>query len=228
MQISGNKIIYSNKKFSNKFKKNKKIKKFVIILLFTILIIAVITVTVFNRVSPRIVEYCKSRTKSISTLAINKAIFLSLSSVSYTDFINIERNTDGDITLLQANSFLINDLARITTTNTEIYLNNSLHNGIDIPSGTLTAIPLLSGKGPIINISVSPHASVTCIFISQFESAGINQTRHMIMLEVHSTIELIIPTSNSTFTLVNQILVCESIIVGKIPSVFLQSGTLNK
>lgn len=228
MQINGNRINYSNR--SNKEKKTFKIKKsYKILLIITavILFVVILISSTLNSISPRIVAYCEARVRSMSTQAINRALFLSFSATTYSDIIRIDKNDRGEIVLLQANSLLINEIAKSMSSNTEFFLSTIVEQGIDIPLGTLSNMTIFSGKGPNINIVFTPLPTVACVFKSEFETAGINQTRHKIYLEILTSITIIIPTATKIIDLTNQILICENIIVGQIPETFLQMGKLN-
>ena len=56
------------------------------------------------------------------------------------------------------------------------------------------------------------------------EEAGINQTRHKIFLNVAAAVELIMPTSASVVQTEAEVLVCESLLVGKVPEIYLDFG----
>ena len=69
-----------------------------------------------------------------------------------------------------------------------------------------------------------PVEAVNCTFVSEFEEAGINQTRHKIFLNVAASVELIMPTSASVVQTEAEVLVCESLLVGKVPEIYLDFG----
>jgi len=52
---------------------------------------------------------------------------------------------------------------------------------------------LFAAGGPKINVRVIPTGSVETDFESEFVSAGINQTRHRIYLEVKTTVGIVVP-----------------------------------
>lgn len=97
---------------------------------------------------------------------------------------------------------------------------------VKIPIGTLSGSPLLAGKGFKVTIRVLPLGSVKCQFVSEFETAGINQTRHKIYLDVVATISIVLPTSQSIVKTNTPVLVSESIIVGKVPDTYLSAGSI--
>lgn len=204
----------------------KKLKKG-IILAVIFLVIVVVCIYTLNSVSPTIVAFSEAKIKSLTTAAVNSAIFeVMLEPISYGDLVSIEKNADGEITLIAANSMIINKLARDMAQSTETYIEKMGEQVVKIPIGTLSGSPLLAGKGFKVTIRVLPLGSVKCQFVSEFETAGINQTRHKIYLDVVATISIVLPTSQSIVKTNTPVLVSESIIVGKVPDTYLSAGSI--
>ncbi|MDD6054519.1 MAG: sporulation protein YunB [Clostridiales bacterium] len=204
----------------------KKLKKG-IILAVIFLVIVVVCIYTLNSVSPTIVAFSEAKIKSLTTAAVNSAIFeVMLEPISYGDLVSIEKNADGEITLIAANSMIINKLARDMAQSTETYIEKMGEQDVKIPIGTLSGSPLLAGKGFKVTIRVLPLGSVKCQFVSEFETAGINQTRHKIYLDVVASISIVLPTSQSIVKTNTPVLVSESIIVGKVPDTYLSAGSI--
>ena len=53
---------------------------------------------------------------------------------------------------------------------------------------------------------------------TEFESAGINQTRHKVVLTLRGDVRMIIPTGAATVEAVTEVAVAECIIVGEVPT----------
>lgn len=211
---------------SSKKQTSGKIKK-ILIILSVLIIILIITIYLLNSVSPTIVAFSEAKIKSLTTSAVNSAIFdVMIEPLSYGDLITIEKNDQGDITLIQANSIVINKLARDMAQSTETYIEKMGEQDVEIPIGTLSGSPLLAGKGFKVTIKVLPLGSVKCQFVSEFESAGINQTRHKIYLDVVASISIVLPTSQSVVKINTPVLVSESIIIGKVPETYLAAGSI--
>lgn len=209
-------------------KRRKIVSKITTVAVILLVILVGIALWIYWRsMTPAILDIAESRMTAETTFAINEAVSVSLSGVEdYQNFVTVEKDADGQITMLYANSALVNDLARKTAMLTQNRINQLKSFDIDVPLGTLSGIPLLSDKGPTVNIEISPIGTVNCIFTSVFESAGINQTLHRIYLNVQCSVDLIIPTSHKVVESATPILLCESLIVGKVPQTFLQGGLL--
>ncbi len=162
--------------------------------------------------------------RASTTVAVNDAVFYTLSDeMRYEDLVTVLRNEQGDIVSFSANALKINKIARDTASISQSNLKNLSLNGIPIPLGALTGIEALAGLGPSIHFRIIPVSSVSCDFSSTFDSVGINQTKHSIYLNVIADISIVMPSRTQNFAVSTQILVGESVIVGKVPDTFLQS-----
>jgi sporulation protein YunB len=65
---------------------------------------------------------------------------------------------------------------------------------------------------------MNPIGYIETKYESIFESAGINQTRHKIYVQVYVKLKVIIPTKNDEIEVKGEIPIAETIIVGKIPN----------
>ena len=208
-------------------KRRKLTRRFVAIVLVAVFLSIWLALWIYWRsMSPTILDVAQTRLKSETTMAVNDAVCSSLKGVNFSEFVVIEKNAQGDILMLTANSALVNMLAYNTAILSQVKINELKSFNIDIPLGTLSGIPLLSEKGPTVNVVVSPIGKVNCDFTSTFQTAGINQTLHRIYINVYSRVDLIMPTSHVEVETTTPILLCENVIIGKIPDVYLQGGLL--
>ncbi len=179
-------------------------------------------------INPVIHNMVEVKGKSLTTKAINSAVAdVVMNSVVYDDLINIITDELGNISMIQANSLEINNLSKDLAQVTEHRIEEYGQDGITIPLGTFSGIPIFVGTGPDVRIKVNPVGSVNCSFISQFVSAGINQTNHKIYLKVNASVGIVMPMSNKKIDIEHQILISESIIVGQVPEVYLYSDSLD-
>ncbi|MCM1533475.1 MAG: sporulation protein YunB [Corallococcus sp.] len=209
-------------------KKKKIINKIIAIALAIVIICIALACWVYwKSMTPTILDIAQTRLKSETTRAVNDAINLVLGdNANYDEFVTVEKNSDNEITMLYANSTLANSLARNAALISQSKINALNSFDVDIPLGTLSGVPLFSEKGPKVNITVTPIGTVTCTFTSVFETAGINQTIHRIYINVESVVDLIIPTAHSQVTTSIPVLLCESVIIGRVPQTFLQGDVL--
>jgi len=92
---------------------------------------------------------------------------------------------------------------------------------VGIPLGNLMGSTLLSGKGPSIPVQLVMLSSSVAGFRSELTSAGINQTRHQILLDLNVAVSLLMPWRTVGTEVNTEILVSETVIVGKVPENYL-------
>ena len=88
-----------------------------------------------------------------------------------------------------------------------------------IAVGSLTSSYLLTGKGPKINIRVSPIGVADVKLKSDFSEAGINQTRHrisaIVCVKMTSSVPLYSFETESDF----EFILAENILIGDVPNI---------
>jgi len=166
------------------------------------------------------------------TLTINDAIRekMAQGEFDYSYFVTLERDAQGDIAAITTN------MARVNTLSSELVreivdAGNSGALDIRIPLGNLTGFNLLVGKGPEIPVRIVMLTSSHAAFRNEFSSAGINQSKHQILLDLVVEIDVLIPWETLSTQVSSEVLVAETILVGKVPDSYFLSdsdeGSLN-
>lgn len=172
---------------------------------------------------PTVIVTCDAEMKARATEIINKAIFNEYSTnFNYDEIIKVEKDGEGNIAMLKADTLKMNKIATNVSLKAQEELRKIGEIGIKLPVGYLTKNNILSYYGPKVTVRMEPIGHVETSYISQFETAGINQTRHKIYVETRTKIKIIIPTTSSEIEIVNQVPIAETIIVGKVPQTSMQ------
>ncbi len=205
-------------------KRKRRKRRFILILCLVLGLLILLLIHFQRNVTRVLVSISEATMRASTTVAVNDAVYYTLSDeMRYSDLVTVIRNEQGDIVSFSANPLKINKIARDTASISQSNLKNLSLNGIPVPLGALTGIEALAGLGPSIYFRIIPVSSVSCDFSSTFESVGINQTKHSIYLNVIADISIVMPSSTENFAVTTQILVGESVIVGRVPDTFLQS-----
>ena len=204
-------------------RKNKSI----IITIFFIAII--ILIYYFFVISPVIKTYSAQETKSITEKAINLAVSNVINrTLSYDTLIDINYSQTGEIVSFSANQYEINTITREIVKETQYQMTNLGRHGLPINIGTFSGVPFLIGRGPRIHLNLVPIGVVSGKFDSEFSSVGINMTKHTLFLYIDVHVSIVLPVKSYDIFSTNQVLLAESIIVGKVPEVYLNGGSLGK
>ena len=182
-----------------------------------------------NNIVPIVIESSEAQVRAIGTNAVNLAATTVLQeNITYADLFTIVKNEKGEIEMIQANSPRINSIARQIANLAQANLDDLGVQNLDIALGTFTGLALLTGFGPNVSIKIMPIGTANCDFVSTFISAGINQTIHRIYIDVYADIDVITPIADPTICVKAEVLVCENVIIGKIPDTYLMVGNLGE
>lgn len=163
------------------------------------------------------------RAKAIEVIDDN-ILELYSNEFSYDDIIKIEKDNEGNITMIRADTIKLNSLASKVSLESQKELKKIGSIGIKFPIGYISKNNILSYLGPSVTVKMEPIGIVKTNYISEFESVGINQTRHKIYLEVETELKVIVPTKSDEVQIKNTIPIAETIIVGKVPQTNLDFG----
>lgn len=142
---------------------------------------------------------------------------LHKAGANYSSLVEIVRDTSGNIVSIQTDAMRINQIKSGINTAVASALSNLDGKELGVPLGSLTGLALLNGRGPRLNVIISLTGSAQTQFINEFSSAGVNQTRHQIFLKTTVTLLIVFPTATVTTAYTMNMLVAETIIVGKVP-----------
>ncbi len=175
--------------------------------------------------SLQIYNICVDYSYATSMDAINKAVMTSLSDgLKYADLVKVEKNSSGDIILIKTDSLQINKFNREIAIKTNDNMSDIINDGVPVPLLSFSGIPILSGYGTTINYQVVNVTGVTCDFVSDFTSVGINQTLHSLYACVICTINIEMPLNHKSTEFKSKILLSESVLIGKVPDVYLNGN----
>lgn len=209
-----------------KYLKTSKKLKLIICLLSAI---AVIYMHFIFNVNPILIRVSNSKVKSFTTVAINTAAQdVMNSNMAYENLIDIQKDENGKIIFIKTNTILINDIARQTISTAQSKINQLGQKRVEVPIGSLSGITIFSGLGPNIKIKVMLVGVVNMTYRTIFEKAGINQTRHKIIMNMDCKVNIVIPGKKNTISVKSEVLLVESIIIGEVPQIYFENNSQQK
>ena len=206
------------------YKKRRRVKKSKRIVAFFISLILIIGFLLYYRyvITDQVLKICKDYSEKVALDSINKAVIDTLKEqIKYTDLITIEKNSNGEVSLMSVNSYKVNYLNREISAKTLYNAETALKEGIPIPLLLFSGINLLSGYGPTVRFKAILLSDVKSSFYSTFKSVGINQTLHSIYIDVSVEVVLEMPANSKKEICNGTVLICETILVGKVPDTYL-------
>ena len=207
----------------------KKISKKIKVCVSLGLILVILLCYYFFVMSPVIITYSEAETRRIIEQAINLAVSNVINrTLSYDSLIDINYNNNGEIQTMSANQYEINSITREIIKEAQIEMQTLGEDGLRLNIGTMTGIPFLIGRGPTIGLRLVPIGAVSSDFVSEFDSVGINMTKHMLYLYINIHVSIVMPIKSYDVYSTNQVMLAESIIVGKVPEVYLNGASLGE
>ena len=160
----------------------------------------------------------------IVSAAVNDAV--ADGEIDYQNFVIFDKDEAGHITALRSNVAEVNRMQSRIADEILRRLTEVSTSELEIPLGTLTGSALLAGRGPRLFVRMQAVGSANAVFRNQFTSAGINQTRHQIFLDVDVYMSILLPGMKTSTKVTNEIAVAETVIVGSVPDTYTYFSTM--
>ena len=204
-------------------KKLGKLRKILRMTAIIFLILSAIFLLLEKNLEAVILDLAHARAEAMAVEYIHQAIQDVMGQgVVYGDMMQVQTDAGGRVTMLQANAVRMNELATATALRAQEKLESAESQSVEIPLGAALGVPFLSALGPKVPVKIIPVSAVNANFSTEFESAGINQTRHKIFLSLLVSVRLVIPSGARQVSIAGQALIAEAIIVGQVPQSYVQ------
>ncbi len=205
----------------NKFKKRHTFsvaKRWFVV----ILCLSLILISCFISVKPFVFTYAKSEAETIILNAANEAVLniIAKNDIAYKDISNVSRDSAGVITGIEIDiekvnllkSQISNELAQIVAANNKYDLY--------IPIGTLFGNEYTTGYGPKVRFKMQLTETAIVDFESKFESAGINNVLHQIIVKIDVNASVLMMGCTEGFSVSTTALAAQTVIAGTVPDSF--------
>lgn len=167
-------------------------------------------------------ELGKSELSYFFSNAVTNAMKAQLlqKKAEYRDFVSLTFKESGDVAAMTTDTVLLlslqNDVCHAVFASYPALSSFSL----SVPLLWLLGIDFLSVSGPYAEIRVLPTRYLHTYCTSEFEEAGINQTRHRIVFHAEGTFTLLFPQGKETVTILEKYCIAETLIVGGVPDAY--------
>lgn len=200
---------------------SRRRNKMAFLILSSILMLFIIFFLLFTiRLLPVVKTMAVNSARNIATQTINKAAgkVISDEKIGYDDLMTLEKDSNGNITAVKADTLKIDKLKYEITSEVIKELDDINTSDLGIPIGTVIGGQLFSGIGPKVKVKIEPVGSAETKIVNEFTSAGINQTRQQILLEVDASITVIVSSTNISTDVKSNYTIADTVIVGNVPN----------
>lgn len=201
--------------------RNNRRNRSIIIWLVLIMVVAIYVFNYIDKnIKPSLIAFSEVKAKAIATQSINESVKAKLTDdINYNDLIFVKYDSNGKVTLMQANTILMNNIASDVALEVQEQMRKLSEAIIKIPISNAFNTQLISL--PSIRLHIIPQGTVTVDFATEFEESGINQTRHRIYLIINTDVRIIVPLVSETIRVTANIPIAETIIVGDVPEQYI-------
>lgn len=198
-----------------------KFRFYLTLILFSLMILFGVFIYSFDKfIAPTVLMLADAELKAKTVEIINNNINdVYVNGFSYDEIMSIDRDQDGKINLVKADSIKLNSLATSLAAKCQKDMKELGEVGVEVPMGYITKSNILSYIGPKVKVKMEPVGRIETSYESTFESAGINQTRHIIYINMNAKLKLVLPLNSKDIEVKHQIPVSDITIVGEIPRV---------
>lgn len=176
------------------------------------------------KLRPALYDLAALEAKAVAAKTVNSAVeeILSKGGVSYYDIVAVSRNESGSITGITTDIVKLNLFkSQVTNAVDNAFLQKN-KTVVSVPLGSATGITFLSGAGPNVDVEIGLASSTQSDFENVFQSAGINQTQHSVMLNIETQVILTMSGRRITQSISTSFCVAQTVIVGSVPDVMVE------
>ncbi len=196
---------------------SRKRRFFVIFLLVSSVLMVCFCFDAF--LSPTVYTLAETAVKGKTAECINNGVSEIFSNVKFEDIYTVSRDNNGEITGIFLDSPNVNRLkSEIVRVVSESI--NTIDAGVEIPVGNVFGNLLLTGRGKNLTVRIVSVGTVESELLNKIEDSGVNQTHLSSYVSIKADVTARIGRKNIEVSTTNEVLLCESVIVGRVPENF--------
>lgn len=208
---------------------------FMVILIFISIILSFVIISYFSkRVNLILLPMAEEQTRKIVTMVINGACD---DVVISNNLYSLDKNSNGEIVMINYNSFEITKLINDVTSNIEGTLKNielgkiNYYKDIKSDGGVIAIIPfgvifgnsLLSNVGPNIKLKLNILGDVVSNIETEVKPYGINNAYVELRINLTVNARIVLPFVSEKVTISNVIPLSMTVVEGSIPEAYISS-----
>lgn len=208
------------------YRRRFRLTRFQVRLLVFLSLLVATALWIDSSLRPAFSTLAQMRVEQLAVKAINEAVLEEVvPGLNYEDLYTVRTDDYGRVVLMQYNSGKVAEIQARGAIAIQDALRRLELEEVRIPIGQLLGIQLLAARGPGVDVRVMPAGVAATTMRDVFEQAGINQTRHMVYMDVKARLRVVVPLLGSEMEVTSQIPVAQAIIPGEVPKVYFGFGS---
>ena len=211
------------------YRRRRRDRRMLVRALALSVVVGVLTlvITAAVQMRPLLASLATTKVSNTVTRIVSEAVYQAIEDgeIRYDGLVTFEKDETGQITAVRSNMAAFNHLQADILDTILTRIDQVSARELSIPVGTLTGFSLLAGRGPRISVRMESVGSSEANFHNEFVSAGINQTKHQIILTVDVSVSILLPGFTTATKVSNSFIVAETVIVGSVPDTYTYFAT---
>ena len=206
-----------------------KMSRKIFVVVIIILIIAYFTaIMIINSINPSLERQSIIIARATAERLSNEACQETMQGLGYQDLCEIQKDNDGNVTMINLNVINVNKVSSQIALKVQKKKKKNNNGTIIISLGSISGDKVLAGKGPKVEVKVETIGAIQTSIKSEFLEAGINQSLHKIYISIDCKMAIISPYKDTEEEIVTEVLLAESVIVGRIPQTYYNLNGMNE
>lgn len=187
-----------------------------------LLAVAIAMTVLYFRIRPLIYMVARSQAETIMLNAASQAMLniLEDEDITYDSIARISRGESGEILGIEIDIQQINILKNRVSFEIPRIIGEQEFYDVCIPVGTLVGAEFTAGVGPKMRFPMQLTSTVVVDYKSNFQSEGINQTLHQILITIDLRCNIVMFGFSEGFSVATTQIAAQTVIVGATPDSF--------
>ncbi len=178
-----------------------------------------------TNLAPIVMKIAEVRAESWAIQTISRVVMEEIiPGIDYNNLIQLEKDTRGRVAFMQPNTLEINRVMSRAVVAIQDELRQSEEFKVMVPLNQALGTELFMNVGPRVPATVTAVGTVEGSVSEEFAEAGINQTKHVIYLEIKAYMYIVVPFVRSTREVSTRLALAQAIIVGDVPGTYVRIG----
>ena len=179
---------------------------------------AYVTVTVLQLIT----QLAVNAACDLMQLKINTAVRASMAQVrgEYGEYYTYRTDADGTITAVSIDVERVGQVSSLVLEHMMDGDDGQIE--LDIPLETLFGVNFLPGLKLPLPVRILVLTTSDVRYRNELVSAAINQSKYQLYLDINMDLDILVPWAHQTETVGTQVLLAETVIVGKVPQTYVE------